>query len=209
MSSPAAGRSNTPTTPIPTSTTPPSRSSRWRPSATIRNAKAKGIDEAISPRRRLADRHAKPGRRLGRLRQGQRQEAPDQDPVLRFRRGARSALGRRDRACRRGVRQARAFRASIRRWSARSIGSGASRRRTAPWFGRWGVNYVYGTAAALPALAAIGEDMTQAPYVGARLRLAGGASAGRRRLGRELRLLYGHRRGRSAAPPPPRRPPGR
>ncbi len=33
-----------------------------------------------------------------------------------------------------------------------------------PWFGRWGVNYVYGTAAALPALAAIGEDM-QAPYV--------------------------------------------
>ncbi len=29
-----------------------------------------------------------------------------------------------------------------------------------PWFGRWGVNYVYGTAAALPALAAIGEDMS-------------------------------------------------
>ena len=34
-----------------------------------------------------------------------------------------------------------------------------------PWFGRWGVNYVYGTAAALPALAAIGEDM-RAPYIG-------------------------------------------
>ncbi len=34
-----------------------------------------------------------------------------------------------------------------------------------PWFGRWGVNYVYGTAAALPALAAIGEDMG-APYIG-------------------------------------------
>ena len=32
------------------------------------------------------------------------------------------------------------------------------------WFGRWGVNYVYGTGAALPALAAIGEDMSQ-PYV--------------------------------------------
>ena len=28
-----------------------------------------------------------------------------------------------------------------------------------PWFGRWGVNYVYGTGAVLPALAAIGEDM--------------------------------------------------
>ena len=32
------------------------------------------------------------------------------------------------------------------------------------WFGRWGVNYVYGVGAVLPALAAIGEDMT-APYV--------------------------------------------
>lgn len=33
------------------------------------------------------------------------------------------------------------------------------------WFGRWGVNYVYGTAAMLPALAAIGENMSQ-PYIG-------------------------------------------
>ena len=32
------------------------------------------------------------------------------------------------------------------------------------WFGRWGVNYVYGTGAVLPALQAIGEDMGQ-PYV--------------------------------------------
>lgn len=32
------------------------------------------------------------------------------------------------------------------------------------WFGRWGVNHIYGTAAVLPALAAIGEDMT-ASYV--------------------------------------------
>ena len=29
------------------------------------------------------------------------------------------------------------------------------------WFGRWGVNYIYGTAAVLPALAAAGEDMQQ------------------------------------------------
>ncbi len=29
------------------------------------------------------------------------------------------------------------------------------------WFGRWGVNYIYGTGAVLPALAAIGEDMRQ------------------------------------------------
>jgi squalene-hopene/tetraprenyl-beta-curcumene cyclase len=32
------------------------------------------------------------------------------------------------------------------------------------WFGRWGVNHIYGTAAVLPALPAIGEDMRQ-PYV--------------------------------------------
>ena len=32
------------------------------------------------------------------------------------------------------------------------------------WFGRWGVNYIYGLGAVLPALEAIGEDMRQ-PYV--------------------------------------------
>jgi squalene-hopene/tetraprenyl-beta-curcumene cyclase len=32
------------------------------------------------------------------------------------------------------------------------------------WFGRWGVNHIYGTAAALPALRVIGEDMNQ-PYI--------------------------------------------
>ena len=38
-------------------------------------------------------------------------------------------------------------------WSTQEPGGG--------WFGRWGVNYIYGTAAVLPALAAVGEDMTQ------------------------------------------------
>ena len=32
------------------------------------------------------------------------------------------------------------------------------------WFGRWGVNYIYGTGAVLPAMAAVGEDMSQ-PYI--------------------------------------------
>ena len=31
------------------------------------------------------------------------------------------------------------------------------------WFGRWGVNYIYGTGAALPALAAVGADMSIEP----------------------------------------------
>jgi squalene-hopene/tetraprenyl-beta-curcumene cyclase len=33
-----------------------------------------------------------------------------------------------------------------------------------PWWGRWGVNYIYGTWSVLPALKAIGEDMRQ-PFV--------------------------------------------
>ncbi len=40
----------------------------------------------------------------------------------------------------------------------------AEQEAEGPWFGRWGVNYIYGTSAVLPALAAIGEDMTQ-PYI--------------------------------------------
>ncbi len=35
--------------------------------------------------------------------------------------------------------------------------------RDGSWFGRWGVNYVYGTGAVLPALEAVGEEMAAAP----------------------------------------------
>ncbi len=34
-----------------------------------------------------------------------------------------------------------------------------------PWFGRWGVNYIYGTGAVLPALEAMGEDMKGEPVL--------------------------------------------
>ena len=37
----------------------------------------------------------------------------------------------------------------------------SQQERDGSWFGRWGVNYLYGTGAALPALEALGEDMTQ------------------------------------------------
>ncbi|MDA1215877.1 MAG: squalene--hopene cyclase, partial [Chloroflexi bacterium] len=40
----------------------------------------------------------------------------------------------------------------------------AEQEKDGCWFGRWGVNYVYGTGAVLPALQAVGEDMSQ-PYV--------------------------------------------
>ena len=37
-------------------------------------------------------------------------------------------------------------------------------RADGSWFGRWGVNHIYGTGAVLPALTAAGEDMAQ-PYI--------------------------------------------
>ena len=40
----------------------------------------------------------------------------------------------------------------------------AEQEEDGSWFGRWGVNHIYGTAAVLPALATIGEDMS-APHV--------------------------------------------
>jgi hypothetical protein len=40
-----------------------------------------------------------------------------------------------------------------------SVHTGSRRKRS--WFGRWGVNHICGTAAVLPALKAVGEDMTQ------------------------------------------------
>jgi squalene-hopene/tetraprenyl-beta-curcumene cyclase len=39
-----------------------------------------------------------------------------------------------------------------------------SQHPNGPWWGRWGVNYIYGTWSVLAGLAAIGEDMSQ-PYV--------------------------------------------
>ena len=92
--------------------------------------RARGIEEAIAARGRLVDRHAEPRRRLGRLRQGQRQEDPHQNPVLRLRRGARPALGRRHRACGRGFRQARDFARASRDGPRARLSEGASRRRT-------------------------------------------------------------------------------
>lgn len=37
----------------------------------------------------------------------------------------------------------------------------AEQEEDGSWFGRWGVNHIYGTGAVLPALEAIGEDMTE------------------------------------------------
>ncbi len=48
------------------------------------------------------------------------------------------------------------------RWRVASLFVRAEQEARGSWFGRWGVNHVYGTAAVLPALRAIGVDMGEA-----------------------------------------------
>ncbi len=53
----------------------------------------------------------------------------------------------------------------------------SEQRADGSWWGRWGVNHVYGTGAVLPALAAAGEDMDGAPARRAVAWLAGRQNA--------------------------------
>ena len=75
------------------------------------------------------------------------------------------------------------------------------------WYGRWGVDYIYGTYLALRGLRAAGESDREALHP-ARRRMAALHPERRRRLGRELRQL---RRTHTfdAATARPRKPPGR
>ena len=66
------------------------------------------------------------------------------------------------------------------------------------WFGRWGTNYIYGTWSVLAALNAAGIDPNAASDT-ARRRMAGRASARRRRLGRNRRELLARRPARRGA----------
>ena len=72
----------------------------------------------------------------------------------------------------------------------------ATRAATGAWYGRWGVNYIYGTWQVLRGLACVGEDMT-APYVRRAVRLAARPPEPRRRLGREHRAATPIRRRRA------------
>ena len=100
--------------------------------------------------------HAVAQRRLGRLRRRQRGLLALQAPVLRLRQGHRRAERRRHRARARGARSG----GRLRRRGRAAGSTGCSREQEADgsWFGRWGVNHVYGTGAALPALEACGIE---------------------------------------------------
>ena len=145
---------------------------------------------------RLDARDAIEQRRLGGVRQGQRLEDHHQDSVLRLRRGARSAVGRRDRARARSARRASASIATTARSKRGYDFLRSEQESDGSWFGRWGVNHIYGTAAVLPALAALGEDMSQDFVRRAADWLRRSPERGRR-LGRDVRVVHGRRAART------------
>ena len=63
------------------------------------------------------------------------------------------------------------------------------------WFGRWGVNYVYGTWSALCALNAAGQTRVSSPMVARAADWLIRDTEPRRRLGRELRQLQARLQG--------------
>ena len=76
------------------------------------------------------------------------------------------------------------------------------------WFGRWGVNHIYGTGAVLPALIACGIRRLRSEHPPRGRRGSGPPERGRR-LGRGPALIRRGRVDRRADASPPLRPPGR
>ena len=166
-----------------------------------------GHRRSFRPRRELAHRDAEPGRRLGRLRQGQRQENPHQNPVLRFRRGPRSAERRRDGACGGGLRQAwHLARASVDGpGDSLDEGRAGGGRAVVRPLGRQLCLWHGGGDAG-----AEGDRRGHARALyRARLRMAGRASTARAAAGAKAAPPTWTRNPPGAASPPPRRRPGR
>ena len=167
---------------------------RSAPRGTARNGARRGCDwrrasTARSTARALGRGHAERGRRLGRVRRRQHARARARAAVPGLRRGDRRAERRRHRArasrCspRSGLPTARRPR------GAACAGCSSSQEPDGSWFGRWGVNHVYGTGAARARAdrrrASAPSDAVHPP----RGALAGAPPERRRRLGRGPALL--------------------
>ncbi len=156
--------------------------------------RASGADPAPqrgrgAARDRVDLRHAVPRRRLRGLRRRQHQRAVRPAAVLRLRRGDRSAERRRHRARDRDARRRRACASDPRTLRARDWLLRAQ-EPDGSWFGRWGINYVYGTGAAVPALVRAGIAKDHASIRRAVRWLADAPERGRR-LGRGSALVRG------------------
>ena len=132
-------------------------------------------------------------------------DLPALHPVRRLRRDDRSAERRRHRARRRDARRARLRRARTRR-SAKALDYlYAQQEPEGSWFGRWGVNHIYGVGRGA-AGARRDRRADGRPGGAARRALAGRAPEPRRWLRRGLRVVRRPRGARPRARAPPRRP---
>ncbi|GAA3209856.1 hypothetical protein GCM10020256_07440 [Streptomyces thermocoprophilus] len=77
-----------------------------------------------------------------------------------------------------------------------------------PWFGRWGVNYIYGTGSVVPALIAAGIPAAH-PAIRRAVAWLESVQNDDGGWGEDLRSYRDVRKWAAAAPPPPRRPRGR
>ena len=141
-------------------------------------------------RRAVGRNDAVQDRRLGRVRRRQRSRLAQPHPVRRSQSDDRSEHRRRERA---RARDGRALQAH--RLRSRALRSAAStylldeQEIDGAWFGRWGVNYVYGTSGALAALGPARADRAHRPRRRARRGVAAQRAKRRRRLGRNDRQL--------------------
>ncbi len=195
----AASPSSSRTRTTPTSTTP-----RWSCSRCSRAGRDPTGAADRGPR--LDARDAEQVGRLRRLRRRQHEPALRQARLLRLRRGHRPAERGRDRARARGARPRRASRASGPA-RARSTGSCASRSETARGSAAGARNYVYGTGAVLPALAACGLGEHESVRRG--VALARSACRTRTEASARISAPTATAAGAAGASRRPRRPPGR
>ena len=181
---PAAGRSSSPTTTTPTSTTRPRSCSRCAGPPTPTDAA-----DATARVAWVEGMQCRDGG-WGAFDVDNTRTLVPGAAVLRLRRADRPAERGRDRPRRRdagGARPARERRRSTaaRAWLLRPQEADGS------WFGRWGANYVYGTGAVVPALVAAGAGARRTRRSAGRSRWLRAPPERRRRLGRGPALLPG------------------
>ncbi len=118
--------------------------------AAVEHPDAQRVDGALA-RGAVGGKHAVPHRRVGRLRRRQRSRLAQPHPLRRFEGDDRSEHGRRHRP---RARDGRALRAAPRAAAlCRALAYLlAEQEADGAWWGRWGVNFIYGTSGALAAL---------------------------------------------------------
>ena len=156
----------------------------------------------------LDARDAEPRRRLGGVRPRQRRRVPLPRAVRRSQCDDRSQHARPDRPGARSAGACGARRRTIRRSTAAVEFLRRTQERDGSWFGRWGVNYIYGTWQALVGLAAVGVP-TDDPAIEARRELAAQRISKPAAAGANRPTATTSPNCAAKGPSPPRKPPGR